>query len=325
MNLRCCWRLGLLLAVAVAALSGRAPAAAVKPGDVAVVFAETADFGMRDQPMTPLSLGTALQVTEVRGSWVGGAREVDGRRQLGWIHRRAVQRVAGSDGSAGSAQQLAALVGQLLRAQVRVQLDGNGHVHALDAAGSKIVDSDLAVCEQFHHLVAADVSDTSVGDEGVTRMARAATLERVYLENTAVTGASLQPLANLKCLEVLVLAGTQIRGDDLARLAAVSTLRTLNLARCGLRDEDLRYLESLTNMEVLVVSDNAIAGAGLARLKPLQRLRVLNLSNTQITDPDFAHLEGAPSLRMLYIRGTQISADAQSKLDQTLTSCSMYQ
>jgi hypothetical protein len=298
--------------------------AEVAVGDVTIVYPDTAEFGMNGQPNVSLKPGTQLYVTEVRGSWVGGTTQIEGKPQLGWLHRNQVRRVAGRKAGAASAIEMATLIGQLIDKQVRVELDGTGFVHMLDASGSKITDSDLAACEQFEHLVAADLSDTKLSDAAIPQLVKSNTLERVYLENVPVTGEALPPIATLKNLEVLVLAGTKIPGAELGALAGLTTLRTLNLAHCPLADDDLRHLRSLVNIEVLVLSDTALTGTGFDQLKPLERLRVLNVCNTAVTDPVLVHLEHAPCLKLFYVRGTQLTTEATNKLRDTLSSCSIY-
>lgn len=307
----------------VLAIAGPARAE-VAVGDVTIVYPDAAEFGMSGQPNASLKPGTQVHITELRGSWVGGTTQVEGKPQLGWLHRNQVRKVAGKAAGTASAIEMAKLIGQLIDKQVRVELDGNGFVHMLDASSSKIADSDLAACEQFEHLVAADLSDTAVTDAAIPHLVKCGTLERIYLENVPVTGAALPSIATLKNLEVLVLAGTKIQGAELGPLAGLTTLRTLNLAHCKLADDDLKHLRPLVNIEVLVLSDTALTGTGFDQLKPLERLRVLNVSNTAITDAVLVHLEHAPCLKLFYVRGTTLTKDATGKLRDTLQSCSIY-
>ena len=258
------------------------------------------------------------------GLWAGGSVQLDGQKRLGWVLARTLQQVAGKDGSPASAQDMARIVGSLIRKGVRVHCDAGGHVHFLDGEETSVQDGDLADCAQFDRMVGADFSETEVGDAGLAHLVQSGSLERLYLKNTQVTGQALAQLAPLQQLEVLVLAGTKVRGGDLAQLAAVPTLRTLNIARCEVADGDLVHLEPLVNLEVLVISGTQLAGPGLAHLKPLSRLRVLNISETPVTDDALVHLEWAPSLRMIYVRETKLTTAATDELDKTLTSCSIY-
>jgi hypothetical protein len=93
-------------------------------------------------------------------------------------------------------------------------------------------DEDLAKLEPvLPAMVSMDLSATSLTDEGVKLLAKAASLKSLRVSETAVTEASLDTLSKLTGLESLNLYGTQIGSPAVLKLASLHNLQKLYLWR----------------------------------------------------------------------------------------------
>jgi hypothetical protein len=78
----------VFLAITLAVSAGRATLAQVptlKPGDRAVVKAETVDLVMGQKVLTKLTRGQTVVVSLVQGSWIGCEAEQHGQKVRGWV------------------------------------------------------------------------------------------------------------------------------------------------------------------------------------------------------------------------------------------------
>ncbi|MFV1967229.1 MAG: leucine-rich repeat domain-containing protein [Pirellulaceae bacterium] len=316
------WFLGSSVLFGLIAVSG-VEAEELQPGDAAVIVRADVEFGLRDREITRLEVGAKVLVTEVSDPWIGCAVMVGGKQELGWIHKRDVIRIVAWEDLAPATDADSA-VDAFRKMNVRVDRDGRGRIHAVDATEAVLPDDALAYCQFFEHLVVLDLGGTEVGDAGLKHLQGLAFLERLYLDHTRVTDLGLKHLQSLQKLEVLVLEGTEITGAGLETIKPLRELRTLNLSFCAVQDEDLRHLSELSKLEVLTLQHSLISGEGLKYLRPIRPLRVLNLDHSEVQDAGLVHLEGMPSLRMLHVRETAISQAVADHLDGTLTSCAIY-
>lgn len=104
-----------------------------------------------------------------------------------------------------------------------------------------------------------------------------ARLEWLLLENTSVTDAGMESVANLRALKLLVLKDTTITNTGVARLA-------------GLR-----------SLEILSLEGTRVTGPGLLPLSGVTGLRELWLSGTGLSSADARPLaEALPSCRIIF-------------------------
>jgi hypothetical protein len=314
---------GTSFLIAVLASGNCLGAEDLQPGDTAVVVRGGVEFGLRGREIARLDKGAEVIVTEVSDPWIGCEVLVAGKEELGWIHKRdLIKRVVWED--VPTATDADSAVAALRAVNCRVDLDGQGRVHAIDAGESLLPDEALACCRFFQHLVVLDLGGTKITDAGMQHLKGLVSLERLYLDHTKITDQGLPHLQGLKNLEVLVLAGTEVTGAGLAAIEPLAELRTLNLSYCAIQDEDLQHISVLTKLEVLTMRHTIISGEGFQYLRPIKPLRVLNVDNSEVQDAGLVHLEGMPSLRMLHAHNTAISQEAADQLDGTLNSCAIY-
>lgn len=73
------------LAVIMSSHSDAAPAAALQPGDEAVVSENGTPLKIGSDTLLTLSRGQRLTVIQIKGPWVGGRVSVDGQERTGWV------------------------------------------------------------------------------------------------------------------------------------------------------------------------------------------------------------------------------------------------
>jgi hypothetical protein len=150
------------------------------------------------------------------------------------------------------------------------------------------------------------VQDTGVGDAAVdnlvslTRPEFAAT-ERLNLENTNVTDASLVHLSGLKKLKRLVLENTGVTDTGLSHVSTLTSLQGLNLEATHITDAGLPKLENLTLLQELSLNKTRVSDDGLRHLWVHTGLISLDLRNTDVTESGVADLKSRlPNCKVLH-------------------------
>lgn len=87
-----------------------------------------------------------------------------------------------------------------------------------------------------------DLATTSVDDDGLEVVAQMNELQRLYLQNTAVTGEGLSHLTELERLEYLNLYGAPVDDGGLVHLRAITSLRTVYLWQTNVSGEGVERL-----------------------------------------------------------------------------------
>lgn len=299
------------------------------PGDTVIIATDNVELGLKDKMATKLSTGDKLQVTEVRGVWIGGYATVDGERYTGWVHRSEVKLM---DPSPEDVEVIevpdkpddAEAVAALKKLGVELELNEKGNVHSADCTESEVNDKDLANLTGLHQIAVLELSGRPITDEGAKSLAGLSVLQELYLENAKVTDESLATIKALRNIEVLAMPKTQVKGPGLVHLVALSNLRVLNLTDCEIGDDALAPLEKMPQVEVLAIPGTKVTSAGLAHMRPIVKLRVLNLNGCDVDDPGLEHLKGLDNLRMLYVRETKVTEDAIAAFKDDAPSLAIY-
>jgi hypothetical protein len=298
-------------------------------GDTVMVVVDKAELGVRDKAAAMLNKGDKLHVTEVRGAWVGGYAHVNGQRISGWLNKSEVKAIRLAPISApvievpdkaDDPQAVAALK----EAGVRLEMNDKGNVQVLNAAESKLADTEAVHFGGLHQLSSLELTGRPITDAALKSLAGNAVLQELFLGKTEITDAGLKHVRDLKNLEVLALHDTKVTDAGLAYLEGLNQLRVLNLTNCAITDEGLKHLAKLGYVEVLALPGTKVTSAGLVHLKPLARLRVLNLNGDDIEDAGLAHLMDHTELRMLYLRQTKVTDTASDKLDESMPGLAIY-
>lgn len=138
-------------------------------------------------------------------------------------------------------------------------------------------------------------------------------VQRVYLDHTAITDEQLANVATLRDLRELSLSETGIDGSGLRHLKNMASLVSLNLSNSSINDSSLSHLRAL-GLTLLNLSDTKITDNGLQHLKG-QRLAYIGLARTQVTDAGLAQL--SPCYLSLDVRETQVSKTFIEKAERS--------
>lgn len=155
-------------------------------------------------------------------------------------------------------------------------------------------------------VTTVNMQDTGVGDAAVqnlvslTRPEFAAT-ERLNLENTNITDASLVHLSGLKNLKRLVLENTNVTDTGLSHVSTLTSLQGLNLEETHVTDAGLPKLENLTLLQELSLNKTRVSDDGLPHLWVHTGLTGLDLRNTDVTESGVADLKSRlPNCKVLH-------------------------
>ena len=155
-----------------------------------------------------------------------------------------------------------------------------------------VTDADLA------DLAAADrpvrelvLARTAVTDAGLARLPGAGALTWLDLSFTATDGSGLVRLPELEALERLSLEGTRITDATLAALLPrCPALTELDLSGTAVTDAGLPAVRSRGRLRSLWLTGTGVTGDGLARLTSLGELTHLDVGGTRVAPADWARL-----------------------------------
>lgn len=131
-------------------------------------------------------------------------------------------------------------------------------------------------------------------------------LKRLRLREASISGPGLTPIANLKQLEELCIAG--VTDHDLLEIGRLTKLKHLDLLESqDLSDIGMVHLSKLTNLEVLKPGQSQVSDIGLVHLAKLTNLRELWLNNMMLTDSGMVDLSKLTNLEVLKLGRTKVS------------------
>ena len=314
----------------VAATAGLASGADdMYPGDTVVVVKDKVELGLKDKMAVVLSKGDKLQVTEVRGVWIGGYAILKDERHTGWVHRDEVKLLKPTPEDVAIIElpdkpDDPAAVVALKKLGVELELNDKGNVHSADCTESEVGDKDLQHFKGLHQLSTLELSGRPITDEGMRALAGLTVLQDLYMENAKITDESFATIKTMTNLEVLALPATKVKGPGLVHMLELTSLRVLNLTDCEIDDDSLKPLEKMPQLEVLAIPRTKVTSVGLSHLRPVVKLRVLNLIGCDVDDVGMEHLKGLANLRMLYVRDTKVTQDAIDTFKDEAPSLAIY-
>jgi hypothetical protein len=143
-------------------------------------------------------------------------------------------------------------------------------------------------------------------DAVLAEIGRLRWVQRLGLDETAVSDGALAHLEGLTNLSFLHLHSTKVGDAGLAHLAGLSDLAHLDLRETQVTDAGLAHLKGLIHLKFLFLGGTQVTDAGLAHLTTLTELRELELRGTRVTGSGLGYLRALPSLQRLDLRGTPI-------------------
>ena len=182
---------------------------------------------------------------------------------------------------------------------------------------TRIEDRELAVVAGLPKLYNFMIGGRGITEAGLARIAESKSLACLGLADTSI--ADLRPLSpRLHAISTLWMENSHLTDAGIEPLSRGIRLTDLTIAGSRMTDAGLDHLASLTSLWRLRLDRSAITDAGLARLKSLKSLETLSLTETKLTDSSVETLAGFQSLKSLNLDRSGISPAGIERLKQAL-------
>jgi hypothetical protein len=155
------------------------------------------------------------------------------------------------------------------------RIDKYPKLERIEFMASGVTDAELATMPVVRSVkLFRFVNEPNVTDKTVSRLWRYPCLERLILDNTAVSGVgfaeylkAIERAGNVNTLQYVMLRGRDVTDEGIRALADVSTLREAFVGGEGVSKEAmLRHLPKLVNLEMLIVTDFGMTRSEMAAL-----------------------------------------------------------
>ncbi|XP_069771814.1 uncharacterized protein [Narcine bancroftii] len=169
------------------------------------------------------------------------------------------------------------------------------------------------------HLRFLSLKHTKVCD--VSALKDLSSLQTLHLDNTSITGSSLQALSSHSTLTSLSVSGLPSpSGNVILQIISGLKLTQLKLPdRHSVSDAGLCFLSLLDRLVELDLTDyTQVTDEGISHLARLLRLTKLSLSNTQLTDAGLAPLHALKYLEELCLDRTSVGSKAVAQCVRVL-------
>ncbi|MEX2216301.1 MAG: hypothetical protein WD768_19475 [Phycisphaeraceae bacterium] len=156
---------------------------------------------------------------------------------------------------------------------------------------------------------------TTMGDAGTAGLEKLVNLTEVYLNDDAISDATIKRFATLTKLKKLDLSAIELKEEtSLAALANLKAMEHLTLNAGTFSDQALQYLAPMTELKFLYVKVRTGKGEGFAHLANLQKLEELYIHGDGVTDDCIPHLAALKNLRVVMAQGSAITEAGAQKL-----------
>ncbi len=183
-------------------------------------------------------------------------------------------------------------------------LRGWKNLRRLDLRGTQITDGALAVIGSLPRLEALDVGFARLTDAGMAPLGKLSELRELTLGGNKVTDLAVELVRSFPRLQVLDLSGRQrtdsgmwqvaLTDAGMDPIASLRDLRRLNLAGLGISASGLKKLVALNKVQILDLHDcKRVGDDAVAALSALKGLRWLDLSGTAMTPTGLVALRKA--------------------------------
>ncbi|MBI2810679.1 MAG: hypothetical protein HYX67_07620 [Candidatus Melainabacteria bacterium] len=223
------------------------------------------------------------------------------------------------------------------------------HLQRLDLSFARISNNALQYLTPLP-LNYLNLSETSVGDDGMEYLAKIPTLANLVLAQTEVGDRGLHLLKNLPLADLslttskvtdrgiaslegqqklwkLGLGSTLITDACLPSLAKIESLSWLELGETGVTINGLKALRNHKNLASLIVPNCNLTDNDVQQLaNNFPHLDKIDISGNKITDKSLAYLAKVTTLRKLWIqRCPQLSKPAVESFRKTVPQCLVIQ
>jgi Leucine Rich repeat len=177
-------------------------------------------------------------------------------------------------------------------------LEGLTDVRVLHLDSATFADSELAHARPLK-LIRFLAEDSSIGDEGLSR------------------------LGDMNEVWEIGLAGSRVTDAGLEYLALMPRLRLVDLRRLKITDTALARLSRVTTLEHLRLAETLVDDGGLVHLVGMGRLKFLDLTGTRVTDAGLVHLKAMPALKWVGLPKAGVTADGAADLQRAIPGLSI--
>ena len=186
---------------------------------------------------------------------------------------------------------------RLEKAGARVTVDdAMPDVARLRVSFARMDEKSNAALKGCTHVAALTVEDAAkVNDRVLTVIGMFHELRELSLFKSAITGAGLAQLKELKELRKLYLIDARVYDASLAPLKDLTKLEELDLSGTGITNAAGAMFKELPALKLLAVSKTKFGDAGAAQLKELKELKMLEAVNTSLSVKGAMELEAAIS------------------------------
>ena len=185
---------------------------------------------------------------------------------------------------------------------VRCQLNEQHQVTSVALSGPEINDEHLQRLDpaRLKAVIALDLRDASITDDGLEQIVRLAGLKRLNLAGTAVTDDGIQTISRLAGLKTLLVSSPEVTDDGLETIAGLSQLEELNLVGTSVTDQGLKHLAKLKSLTSLAISGAGVTDSGLkVVVAGCPGLLRLELAGTRVSDKGLDELRKLKTLETL--------------------------
>jgi hypothetical protein len=198
-------------------------------------------------------------------------------------------------------------------------------VSAIRANQLELGDAAMAELGRLKNLLALQLANTEVTDQGVYALAELSNLVLLDLSGTGITNASMKAIGKLKNLEILRLDDLPLSDGALYSLTNLRHLKTLTLHHTGITNNGLSILAKLSRLEVLHIGNNTrIDNSGLESIARLENLKSLDVRNTSIRLPEcIPAMKRMRSLEVVIFGPGSVSTAAETQFKKALPHCQL--
>lgn len=145
-------------------------------------------------------------------------------------------------------------------------------------------------------LVNAGASDATI-----TALPKLPRLKSLDLTDSTVSDASLERIASYPALEILGVSRTRVTPQGFKRLTA-TTLKQLRAENLNLKDADLEAIADIAFLEDLSLSDESLTGEGFRNFRGRAPLKRLSLQDVRLSNAGAARIAEISTLQTLTLR-----------------------
>lgn len=264
----------------------------LSPGDLLRVIKAGAEVHKRDKSVMNVAVGTRVEVSKVRGDWIGGFVQVGEQPVPGWILKADLA-------LAPDPKEIEVSVEALTQLGVTIEKDAAGLPHTAAGEDASLTDEDLNLFLPLVDLQEIDLSGTEITGSGLTHMSGLVGLQRLYLDGAGLTDVGLAAIGKLNGLTGLSVSETEITDAGLAHLKNLKKLKVLNLGDTGITDKGLLEIAGLKGIETLTLSRTRITGTGFEQMQDFQDLITLNLDGCQLKAGTLQNFKDLKKIRIM--------------------------